>query len=180
MMENISRRNFMKGVGALAVATAATGLLSGCGDDSLVVDATGLNNAVEMKGVKMTVRRLAYAAYGDGTYYFVPEVLISNSGATGVPLDPENGSFEVWLNGKTKLNISKETMARLDSSKDFNKMDTRNLSRGQQEKGCLCAKGTGVTTFNYVWVVFYPNPNDRKTAMRCKILYKEAKPMLGI
>lgn len=179
-MENISRRNFMKGVGALAVATAATGLLGGCSDGSLIVDATGLNNAAEMKGIKMTVRRLAYAAYGDGTYYFVPEVLISNSGATGVPLDPENGSFEVWLNGKTKLNISKETMARLDSSTDFNKMDTRTLSRNQQEKGCLCAKGTGVSSFNYVYVVFYPNPSDAKTALRCKILYKEAKPMLGI
>ena len=37
-MENISRRNFMKGVGAVALATAATGLLSGCGDGGLIVE----------------------------------------------------------------------------------------------------------------------------------------------
>lgn len=178
-MENISRRNFMKGVGALAVATAATGLLGGCSDGGLVANATGIGNDVELKGIKMTIRRLAYGAYADGTYYFVPEILIRNNGAASVPLDPENGSFEIWLNGKTKLNISKETMARLDSSTDYHKMDARKLSYGQQEKGCICAKGTGVSTFNYVYIVFYPNPEDQKTVMRCKILEKEAKVLLG-
>ncbi len=179
-MENISRRNFMKGVGALAVATAATGLLGGCGDGSLIADATGLNDTAELKGVKMTVRKLSYASYSDGTYYFVPEVLVSNNGATAVPLDPAGGSFDIYLNGSSKLNISKDTMARLDNSMDVTKMDTRTLSRGQQEKGCICAKGTGVSTFNYIYVVFYPNPADTKTILRCKILAKEAKMMLGV
>ncbi len=179
-MENISRRNFMKGVGAVALATAATGLLGGCSDGSLVVDANGLNDTAEMKGVKMTVRKLYYAAYGDGTYYFVPEVLVSNSGATAVPVDPTGGSFAIYLNGSTKLDISKTTMARLDNSVEMSPMESRTLSRSQQEKGCLCAKGTGVSGFNYIWVIFYPNPDDTKTALRCKIPYKEAKPMLGI
>lgn len=179
-MENISRRNFMKGVGAVALVTAATGLLSGCGDDGLIVDANGLNDTAELKGVKMTVRRLSYAAYNDGTYYFVPEVLINNNSAAGIPLKPAGGSFELWLNGSTKLNISDETMARLDSSKDFTRMDSRTLSRGQYEKGSLCGKGTGVSSFNYLYVIFYPNPEDQKTALRCKISAKEAKVLLGI
>lgn len=179
-MENISRRNFMKGVGAMALATAATGLLGGCGDNSLIVNVNGLNEVAEMKGVRMTVRKLSYTAYSDGTYYFVPEVLVSNSGATGVPVKPTGGSFEVWLNGSSRLEITSESMARLDNSKEFTKMDTRTLSRGQQEKGCLCAKGTGVSSFDYVYVVFYPNPDDKLTALRCKIAYREAKPMLGI
>ena len=180
MMENISRRNFMKGVGAMALATAATGLLGGCGDSSLIVNVSGLNEVAELKGVKMTVRKLSYGAYADGTYYFVPEVLVSNSGATGVPVKPTEGSFEIWLNGSNRLTINAETMARLDNSKDLTKMSTRTLSRGQQEKGCLCAKGEGVSSFDYVYVIFYPNPDDKLTALRCRISSKDAKPMLGI
>ena len=110
----------------------------------------------------------------------MPEVLINNNSAAGIPLKPAGGSFELWLNGSTKLNISDETMARLDSSKDFTRMDSRTLSRGQYEKGSLCGKGTGVSSFNYLYVIFYPNPEDQKTALRCKIYAKEAKVLLGI
>lgn len=180
MMENISRRSFMKGVGAMALATAASGLLGGCSDGSMYVDATGLNEVAEMKGVRMTVRKMSYTQYEGGSYYFVPEVLISNSGATGVPVKPTGGSFEVWLNGSSRLEITTESMARLDNGKEFIKMETRTLSRGQQEKGCLCAKGSSAASLNYVYVIFYPNPDDKLTALRCKIYAKDIKPMLGL
>ena len=176
----LTRRGFLKSVGAATLAVAAVGLLGGCEGGEMVGNANGLNDTAELKGIKMTVRSLAYASYSDGTFYLVPEVLINNNSAAGIPLKPAGGSFELWLNGSTKLNISDETMARLDSSKDFTRMDSRTLSRGQYEKGSLCGKGTGVSSFNYLYVIFYPNPEDQKTALRCKIYAKEAKVLLGI
>ncbi len=176
-MENISRRNFMKGVGAVALATAATGLLSGCGDNSVIADASGLNDTANLKGVKMTVRKLCYATDSDGNYYIIPEVLIRNETPASLPVDPTGGSFEVRLNGSTLLNITDESMARLNNSSDMSKLGKQTLSRNQQDKGWICAKGNVSTQFNYVYIIYYPNPNDQKTALRCKIASKDAKPV---
>ena len=41
-------------------------------------------------------------------------------------------------------------------------------------------KGSGVSKFDYVQVLFYPNPQDAKTYLCCKIAAKEASLMLGI
>ena len=43
-----------------------------------------------------------------------------------------------------------------------------------------CGKGSGVSKFDYVQVLFYPNPQDAKTYLCCKIAAKEASLMLGI
>lgn len=176
-MENISRRNFMKGVGAVALATAATGLLSGCGDGGLIVDANGLNDTANLKGVKMTVRKLCYATDSDGNYYIIPEVLIRNETPAKLLLDPAGGSFEVRLNGTTPLNITEESMARLNNSNDMSKLEKQTLKRDQQDKGWICAKGNVSTQFNYVYIIYYPNPDDQKTALRCKIASRDAKPV---
>lgn len=176
-MENISRRTFMKGVGAVALATAATGLLSGCGDDGLIVDANGLNDTANLKGVKMTVRKLCYATDSDGNYYIIPEVLIRNETPAKLLLDPAGGSFDVRLNGTTPLNITEESMARLNNSNDMSKLEKQTLKRDQQDKGWICAKGNVSTQFNYVYIIYYPNPDDQKTALRCKISSRDAKPV---
>ncbi len=176
-MENISRRNFMKGVGAVALATAATGLLSGCGDGGLIVDANGLNDTANLKGVKMTVRKLCYATDSDGNYYIIPEVLIRNETPAKLLLDPTGGSFEIRLNGSTPLNITEESMARLNNSNDMSKLEKQTLKRDQQDKGWICAKGNVSTRFDYVYIIYYPNPDDQKTALRCKVASRDAKPV---
>ena len=77
----LTRRGFLKSVGAATLAVAAVGLLGGCEGGEMVGNANGLNDTAELKGIKMTVRSLAYASYSDGTFYLVPEVLINNGSA---------------------------------------------------------------------------------------------------
>lgn len=167
-MENISRRNFMKGVGALAVATAATGLLGGCSDGSLIADATGINNAAEIRGVKMTVRQVLYGNdMSSGTIYVIPKVVIQNNGAGPIPVDPANGSFKVIINGNQEMVLNANTMAELKTMSPITKAT---LKRDESRSGYLCSKATNVGTPKYVYIVYYPYPEDTKTALRCKIL----------
>lgn len=170
----------LKSVGAATLAVAAVGLLGGCEGGEMVGNANGLNDTAELKGIKMTVRSLAYASYSDGTFYLVPEVLINNGSAAGIPLNPTGGSFKLRVNGSKELDINSDTMAILDKNAELNALDTRTLNRGQYEKGHLCGKGSGVSKFDYVQVLFYPNPQDAKTYLCCKIAAKEASLMLGI
>lgn len=65
----LTRRGFLKSVGAATLAVAAVGLLGGCEGGEMVGNANGLNDTAELKGIKMTVRSLAYASYSDGTFY---------------------------------------------------------------------------------------------------------------
>lgn len=176
----LTRRGFLKSVGAATLAVAAVGLLGGCEGGEMVGNANGLNDTAELKGIKMTVRSLAYASYSDGTFYLVPEVLINNGSAAGIPLNPTGGSFKLRVNGSEELDINSDTMAILDKNSKLNALDTRTLNRGQYAKGHLCGKGSGALKFDYVQVLFYPNPQDAKTYLCCKIAAKEAFPMLGI
>lgn len=105
----LTRRGFLKSVGAATLAVAAVGLLGGCEGGEMVGNANGLNDTAEL-----------------------------------------------------------------------NALDTRTLNRGQYAKGHLCGKGSGVSKFDYVQVLFYPNPQDAKTYLCCKIAAKEASLMLGI
>lgn len=154
----LTRRGFLKSVGAATLAVAAVGLLGGCEGGEMVGNANGLNDPAELKGIKMTVRSLAYASYSDGTFYLVPEVLINNGSAAGIPLNPTGGSFKLRVNGSEELDINSDTMAILDKNSKLNALDTRTLNRGQYAKGHLCGKGSGVSKFDYVQVLFYPNP----------------------
>ena len=166
-MENISRRNFMKGVGAVALATAATGLLSGCGDSMVIEDASGLNDTANMNGIKMTVREVLYGTdLSSGTVYVIPKVVIQNSTAAGIPVDP-TGSFRIIVNGTDEMVLNESTMAEM---KTLSAVSNKTLSRGMSETGYLCSKATNVGTPKYVYVMFYPNPADTKTALRCKIM----------
>ena len=99
----LTRRGFLKSVGAATLAVAAVGLLGGCEGGEMVGNANGLNDTAELKGIKMTVRSLAYASYSDGTFYLVPEVLINNGSAAGIPLNPTGGSFKLRVNGSEEL-----------------------------------------------------------------------------
>lgn len=107
----LTRRGFLKSVGAATLAVAAVGLLGGCEGGEMVGNANGLNDTAELKGIKMTVRSLAYASYSDGTFYLVPEVLINNGSAAGIPLNPTGGSFKLRVNGSEELDINSDTMA---------------------------------------------------------------------
>ena len=162
----LTRRGFLKSVGAATLAVAAVGLLGGCEGGELVGNANGLNDTAELKGIKMTVRSLAYASYSDGTFYLVPEVLINNGSAAGIPLNPTGGSFKLRVNGSEELDINSDTMAILNKNSKLNALDTRTLNRGQYAKGHLCGKGSGVSKFDYVQVLFYPNPQDAKPDQR--------------
>ena len=84
------------------------------------------------------------------------------------------------MNGSEELDINSDTMAILNKNSKLNALDTRTLNRGQYAKGHLCGKGSGVSKFDYVQVLFYPNPQDAKTYLCCKIAAKEASLMLGI
>ena len=176
----LTRRGFLKSVGAATLAVAAVGLLGGCEGGEMVGNAIGLNDTAELKGIKMTVRSLAYASYSDGTFYLVPEVLINNGSAAGIPLNPTGGSFKLRVTGSKELDINSDTMAILDKNSKLNALETRTLNRGQYAKGHLCGKGSGVSKFDYVQVLFYPNPQDAKTYLCCKIAAKEASLMLSI
>lgn len=145
----LTRRGFLKSVGAATLAVAAVGLLGGCEGGEMVGNANGLNDTAELKGIKMTVRSLAYASYSDGTFYLVPEVLINNGSAAGIPLNPTGGSFKLRVNGSEELDINSDTMAILNKNSKLNALDTRTLNRGQYAKGHLCGKGSGVSKFNY-------------------------------
>lgn len=175
-MENISRRNFMKGVGTVALAAAATGLLGGCSDGSVVVTADGLNNDAEYKGIKLTVREVLYAwDVKGGSFYVVPKVVVQNNSAAGIPVDPANGSFEILVNGSSKLTVNSDTMAEL---KTLSGITTRTLSRGGTSVGYICGTGSKVATVNYAYITYYPNPADTKTCLRCKIPQNQWK-LLG-
>ena len=88
----------------------------------------------------MTVRSLSYGYASDGTFYLVPEVLINNGSAAGIPIDPANGSFKLRVNGSKDLTIDSETMAFLKKNKSWNAMEKRTLNRGQYERRGICAE----------------------------------------
>lgn len=136
----LTRRGFLKSVGAATLAVAAVGLLGGCEGGEMVGNANGLNDTAELKGIKMTVRSLAFANYSDGTFYLVPEVLIKNGSAAGIPLNPTGGSFKLRVNGSKELDINSDTMAILDKNAELNALDARTLNRGQYEKGHRAAR----------------------------------------
>lgn len=137
----LTRRGFLKSVGAATLAVAAVGLLGGCEGGEMVGNANGLNDTAELKGIKMTVRSLAYASYSDGTFYLVPEVLINNGSAAGIPLNPTGGSFKLRVNGSEELDINSDTMAILDKNSKLNALDTRTLNRGPVRKGPSVRQG---------------------------------------
>lgn len=137
----LTRRGFLKSVGAATLAVAAVGLLGGCEGGEMVGNANGLNDTAELKGIKMTVRSLAYASYSDGTFYLVPEVLINNGSAAGIPLNPTGGSFKLRVNGSEELDINSDTMAILNKNSKLNALDTRTLNRGQYAKGPSVRQG---------------------------------------
>lgn len=95
----LTRRDFMKSVGAASLAVAAAGLLGGCEEADLVGNATGTGDTAELRDIKMRVKSVSYASYSDGTYYFVPQIRIYNGTAVGIPLEPTGGSFRIRLNG---------------------------------------------------------------------------------
>lgn len=181
MMElNMNRRTFLKTAGAASLAVAASSLLGGCSGGELVETGTGLNNTIDLRGVQMTVRSLAYVNYSSGVFYMLPEIQIRNETAAGIPVKPTGGSFKLLVNGTNELTIDADTMAILDKNRDLTAMKSRTLSRGQSERGYLCAKGSGVSKFSYVQIIYYPNPSDAKTYLSCRVYAREASPMLGI
>lgn len=168
-----SRRVFLKSAAAAALAVSAAGLTA-CGSGDLVANAKGLNDTAELREIKMTVRSLSYGYDSDGgTFYLVPEVLINNGSAAGIPIDPANGSFKLRVNGSKDLTMDSGTMAFLKKNKGWNAMEKRTLNRGQYEKGHLCGTGKDIS-FDYVQILFFPNPQDNKTYLSCKVYKKEA------
>lgn len=174
----MTRREFMKSVGAASLAVAAAGLLSGCSGGDVIASANGINDVANMDQIKMTVRSLSYGYDSNGTLYVVPEVLLNNGTAAGIPVAPENGSFRLSVNGTLDMNINEETMAFLKKNKSWNAVDSRTLNRGQYEQGHLCGTLQNAPAFNYVYVIFYPNPYDTKTYLRCKISKSEANSII--
>lgn len=174
----MTRRNFIKSVGAASLAVAVAGLLGGCSEKDVVADARGLDDTANLEGIKMTVRSLSYGYDGSGTLYVVPEVLLNNGTAAGVPVSPEGGSFRLLVNGSQELNINQDTMAFLKRNKSWNSVESRTLNRGQYEKGHLCGSLQNGPDFNYVQVIFYPNPYDTKTYLRCRIDKSEANSII--
>ena len=175
-MDNISRRNFMKGVGAVALATATTGLLGGCSDGNVVIEAVGVNEEAEYKGVSITVREVLYALdRSSGMFYVVPKVAIKNNGAAGIPVDVSKGSFDILVNGSERLTLNADTMKELQN---LSPLEAKTLNRGGSQTGYLCGKGKNTSTPKYVYIAFYPNPEDNKTCLRCKVLQNQWK-LLG-
>ena len=117
-----SRRVFLKSAAAAALAVSAAGLTA-CGSGDLVANAKGLNDTAELREIKMTVRSLSYGYASDGTFYLVPEVLINNGSAAGIPIDPANGSFKLRVNGSKDLTMDSGTMAFLKKNKSWNAMN---------------------------------------------------------
>ena len=167
-----SRRVFLKSAAAAGLAVSAA-----CGSGDLVANAKGLNDTAELREIKMTVRSLSYGYASDGTFYLVPEVLINNGSAAGIPIDPANGSFKLRVNGSKDLTMDSGTMAFLKKNKGWNAMEKRTLNRGQQEKGHLCGTGKDIS-FDYVQILFFPNPQDNKTYLSCKVYKKEANTII--
>ena len=104
-------------------------------------------------------------------------MLINNGSAAGIPIDPANGSFKLRVNGSKDLTIDSGTMAFLKKNKSWNAMEKRTLNRGQQEKGHLCGTGKDIS-FDYVQILFFPNPQDNKTYLSCKVYKKEANTII--
>ena len=163
-----SRRVFLKSAAAAALAVSAAGLTA-CGSGDLVANAKGLNDTAELREIKMTVRSLSYGYASDGTFYLVPEVLINNGSAAGIPIDPANGSFKLRVNGSKDLTIDSGTMAFLKKNKSWNAMEKRTLN--------LCGTGKDIS-FDYVQILFFPNPQDNKTYLSCKVYKKEANTII--
>lgn len=164
MEQTFSRRGFLKGAAAAALAVSAMGL-TGCSTDAGAEPSTAV--ILGDYKVDLDLKRSVLGKNGDGS-------------ATGIPLNPTGGSFKLRVNGSEELDINSDTMAILNKNSKLNALDTRTLNRGQYAKGHLCGKGSGVSKFNYVQVLFYPNPQDAKTYLCCKIAAKEASLMLGI
>lgn len=164
MEQTFSRRGFLKGAAAAALAVSAMGL-TGCSTDAGAEPSTAV--ILGDYKVDLDLKRSVLGKNGDGS-------------AAGIPLNPTGGSFKLRVNGSEELDINSDTMAILNKNSKLNALDTRTLNRGQYAKGHLCGKGSGVSKFNYVQVLFYPNPQDAKTYLCCKIAAKEASLMLGI
>ena len=104
-------------------------------------------------------------------------MLINNGSAAGIPIDPANGSFKLRVNGSKDLTMDSGTMAFLKKNKSWNAMEKRTLNRGQYEKGHLCGTGKDIS-FDYVQILFFPNPQDNKTYLSCKVYKKEANTII--
>lgn len=170
MEQNISRRNFMKGTAAVALATATSGLLGGCASSDLVGDAVGLGKAAELSNISMTVNAIySYSDRSTNKFYIVPKVTIRNEGAAAVAVKPVSGNFRIIVNGSTELTCDKDAASILEDFNGVTAMVSSSINRGQKAQGCLCGSGPRGTALDYVTIIFYPNEADRHTYLRCKI-----------
>lgn len=98
MINKISRRAFMKGVGAVAVATAATGILAGCSKDD-VDDAV---DAVEKKEIRVVFALASGQKIGDYKSMKVPKDATSIDAAQ---IDPSiiPAGYSVASTGSLKI-----------------------------------------------------------------------------
>lgn len=98
MINKISRRAFMKGVGAVAVATAATGILAGCSKDD-VDDAV---DAVEKKEIRVVFALASGQKVGDYKSMKVPKDATSIDAAQ---IDPSiiPAGYSVASTGSLKI-----------------------------------------------------------------------------
>ena len=98
MINKISRRAFMKGVGAVAVATAATGILAGCSKDD-VDDAV---DAVEKKKIRVVFALASGQKIGDYKSMKVPKDATSIDAAQ---IDPSiiPAGYSVASTGSLKI-----------------------------------------------------------------------------
>lgn len=95
MSNKISRRAFMKGVGAVAVATAATGILAGCSNDSVI-------ESVEKKEIRVVFALASGQKIGDYKSMKVPKDATSIDAAQ---IDPSiiPAGYSVASTGSLKI-----------------------------------------------------------------------------
>lgn len=102
MMQTISRRNFMKGTGAVVLATACSGLLAGCGSKSSSSPYT-----IQLSDFKISLEKF-YPGYDyttSSTQGFSMSVFIKRIGDRDLKNEHYSGLFSAYI-GSEKLSIT--------------------------------------------------------------------------
>lgn len=115
MAEKMTRRTFMKGAAAAAVAVSLSGMLAGCGENGLAQDEVRVGAfIVKVYNVKGTI---GGTSYGDdsGNRIGATVKLTYNSSGSGTVEYPYNGMFSAKIDG-TDMNVLKPTSGTLKAS----------------------------------------------------------------
>ena len=162
MAMEFTRREFIKGIGAVTVAVSVSGMLAGCGDDK-VAEGSGLNWPQTQNNVTMTIQEIKYTVgqdAGQSYLYFYPKVKIESSNALPISVQPQK-SFLMKLDGKTEL-ICDDNAKNMASVYGIQVLSDKTLKGGESVSGYIYGRVLGQNKWNKLNTCYYLNVDDTR------------------